>query len=260
MRQAMLAGLTLLVAAGLMAGATSAMAADAPAKTTETKATDTKATDTKAPEATATSTLPKAPGFPADYKGTPFKGVVQEIPGRVELVNYDEGGLNVGFNSQHHEGDSSGKDYRPGVKPQICVTNGAPSEQDKFVDGKRFPAEGKEVYYVGYVRPGDWVKCTVNVKKAGVYRVSTTAANETKKMTFSLTFNGEKKAEVNTDGTGSYHIWKLHENVCTVKLDAGLQVMMFQIGSEPHMNYEYLEFVPDEKAAAAPDASAVAPK
>ena len=212
----------------------------------------------------ATPTTPAAPttqaagGIPADYKGTPYKGVAQEIPGRVELENFDEGGLNVAFNTQHHEGDSSGKDYRPGVKPQICVTNGSPTEQDKFVDGKRYSAEGKESYYIGYARPGDWVKCTVNVKKAGVYRVSTTAANETKKMTFSLSFNDVKKADVNTDGTGSYHIWKLHENICTVKLDAGLQVMKFQIGSEPHMNYDYLEFVYDEKASSAPDSPAPA--
>jgi arabinoxylan arabinofuranohydrolase len=211
------------------------------------------------PAAPAAPAAQKAPGFPADYKGTPFKGVAQEIPGRVELENFDEGGLNVGFATQHHEGDSSGKDYRTGDKPQICVTNAAPGEQDKFVDGKRYPAEGKESYYIGYTRPGDWVKCTVNVKKAGVYRVSTTAANETKKMTFSLSFNDVKKAEVNADGTGSYHIWKLHENVCTVKLDAGLQVMLFKIGSEPHMNYDYLEFVLDEKAAAATPEKPAAP-
>jgi len=200
------------------------------------------------------ATLPKAPGFPADYKGTAFNGIAQEIPGRVELENFDDGGLNVAFNTQHHEGDSSGKDYRPGVKPQICVTNGSPSEQDKFVDGKRYPSDDpkQNSYYIGYARPGDWVNCTVYVKKAGVYQVNTAAANETKKMTFSLTFNGVKKADVTSDGTGSYHTWKLHENICTVKLDAGLQVMKFQIGTEPHMNYDYMEFVYDEKASATP--------
>jgi hypothetical protein len=209
-------------------------------------------------QAPATTAAPapaieKAPGFPANYKGTPYKGVAQVIPGRVELENFDEGGLNVAFNTQHHEGDSSGKDYRAGAKPQICVTNGAPSEQDKFVDGKRYPSEGTaNSYYIGYARPNDWVICTVNVKKAGVYRVNTTAANETKKMTFSLSFNDVKKADVKADGTGSYHIWKLHENICTVKLDAGLQVMKFQLGSEPHMNYDYLEFVYDEKASDVP--------
>ena len=203
---------------------------------------------------TTLADIPKAPNFPDNYKGTPFKGVAQEIPGRVELENFDEGGLNVAFATQHHEGDSSGKDYRPGEKPQICVTNNAPSEQDKFVDGKRYPSDDIKVnsYYIGYARPGDWVKCTVNVKKAGVYHVNTTAANETKKMTFSLYFNDAKKAEVTADGTGSYHIWKLHENICTVKLDAGLQVMKFQLNSEPPMNYDYLEFVYDDKASAQP--------
>ena len=93
----------------------------------------------------AVPTIPKAEGFPANYKGTPYKGIAQEIPGRVELENFDEGGLNVGFTSQHHEGNSSGKDYRAGVKPQICVTNDAPSEQDRFVDGKRYPSNDKQL-------------------------------------------------------------------------------------------------------------------
>jgi hypothetical protein len=256
MRHAMMAALALCVAVGLSGAA---LAADAPAKDAPKKDAKEAPKAAEKPTTTADGTaaaLPKAPGFPADYKGKPFKGVAQEIPGRVELENFDEGPLNVTFNTQHHDEGCSGQDYRTGPRPNICVTNAAPGEQDKFVDGKRYPAEGKESYYIGYARPGDWVQCTVNVKKAGVYRVNTTAANETKKMTFSLYFNGAKKAEVNTDGTGSYHIWKLHENICTVKLDAGLQVMKFQLNSEPHMNYDYMEFVLDEKATAAPDASA----
>jgi hypothetical protein len=249
---------TLIGATLALALATTLFAAETPA-TTPTQAapaaTSTAAATPTAP-ATPVASTPKAPNFPADYKGTPYKGVAQVIPGRVELENFDEGALNVTFGTQHHDEPCSGQDYRTGPRPNICVTNGAPTEQDKFVDGKRYPAEGKESYYMGYARPGDWVKCTVNVKKAGVYRVNTTAANETKKMTFSLYFNDVKKAEVTADGTGSYHIWKLHENICTVTLDAGLQVLKFQLNSEPHMNYDYLEFVFDEKASAAPDASA----
>ena len=183
-----------------------------------------------------------APGFPKDYKGTPYKGVPQEIPGRVELENFDEGGINVGFKADHHDEGCSGEKYRPSPRPNICVTNAAPTEQDKFADGKRYPAETGESYYIGYAHAGDWVQCTVNVKKAGVYRVNTTAASEPKKIKFTLSFNGVKKAEVDTEGTGSYHLWKAYDNICTVKLDAGLQVMKFQLG-EPHFNYDYMEFV-----------------
>jgi len=34
---------------------------------------------------------------PADYKGTPYMGTPQSIPGRVELANLDEGGLTSPF-------------------------------------------------------------------------------------------------------------------------------------------------------------------
>ena len=206
------------------------------------------ATSEAKPAATA---IPKAPGFPADYKGTPYKGVAQEIPGRVEMENFDEGGFKVAFNTQHHEGSSSGKDYRTDEKPQICVTNNPANPKDFFLDGKRYPGEGKESYFIGWAKSGDWCKYTVNVKKAGVYRVNTTASSETKKMIFDISFNDVKKADYKTDteGTANYHKWKVFDAICTVKLDAGLQVMKFHL-TEQHLNYDYLEFVYDEKASA----------
>ena len=215
--------------------------------------TETPATST----APAAQDLPKAPGFPADYKGTPYKGIPQEIPGRIEMENFDVGGFKVAFNTQHHEGSSSGKDYRSDEKPQICRTNNPSMPKDVYTDGKRYPADG-ESYFIGWAKPGDWCKYTVYVKKAGVYRISTTASSETKKMIFDISFNDVKKADykTETEGSANYHVWKVYENICTVKLDAGLQVMKFHL-TEQHLNYDYLEFVYDEKASA--EAAATAP-
>jgi arabinoxylan arabinofuranohydrolase len=237
MRQMMVVALALGLALGL--GAAAMMAADSPSK-------DAPKADTPKD---VTKDMPKAPGWPEKYKGTPYKGVPQEIPGRVELENFDEGGINVGFKADNHDQGCSGEKYRPSPRPNICVTNAAPGEQDHFVDGKRYPSETGESYYIGYAHASDWVQCTVNVKKAGVYRVNTTAATEPAKLKFTLSFNDVKKAEVNTDGTKSYHVWKVYDNICTVKLEAGLQVMKLLLG-EPHFNYDYVEFVFDEKATA----------
>jgi hypothetical protein len=190
----------------------------------------------------------KAAGFPADYKGLPYKGVAQEIPGRVELENFDEGGFKVAYKTEHHEGTSSGKDYRKGENPQICVTNN-PIGPDKMVTGERYPKEG-ESYFIGWAKVNDWCKYTVNVKKAGVYRVNTIASSEKgKNIKFDISFNDGKKTEVALEGSGDYHKWKAYENVCTVKLEAGVQVMTFHLSIE-HMNYDFLEFVYDEKASA----------
>ena len=62
---------------------------------------------------------------PAGYKGQPYKGTPWPIPGRIDLVNYDTGGLNVGFNTVHH-GDVAcpGTDYRNDVPvPTLCKTS-----------------------------------------------------------------------------------------------------------------------------------------
>jgi hypothetical protein len=191
----------------------------------------------------------KAPNFPADYKGTPYKGVAQEIPGRVDFENFDEGGYKVGFQTQHREASASGKDYRPAPTPQICVTNN-PIGPDKMIETKaRYPEKG-ESYFIGWAKKDDWVKCTVNVKKAGVYKVSTTASCEKgRKMVFDVSFNDIKKIDVTLEGTGDYHIWKTYKDFATVKLDAGLQVLKFHLSVE-HMNYDFLEFEFDEKATA----------
>lgn len=192
--------------------------------------------------------IPKAPNFPADYKGTPYKGIVQEIPGRVELENFDDGGLKVGFKTEHHEATASGKDYRIAPTPQICVTNNKIGP-DKMDDGSRYPEKG-EHYFIGWAKKDDWVKITVNVKKAGVYNISTIASCEKgKKMSFDISFNDGKKTEVTLEGTGDYHIWKKYENFAAVKLDAGLQVLKFHLSIE-HMNYDFLDFTFDEKATA----------
>src|SRR5690349_20127266 len=69
--------------------------------------------------------------IPADYAGKPYMGTPSVIPGRVDLVNVDTGGLNVAFFADHHRGNSagyeplSGNDYCPGDKdlPNICKTN-----------------------------------------------------------------------------------------------------------------------------------------
>ena len=100
--------------------------------------------------------------IPAGYTGTPYKGTPQAIPGRVELADLDEGGLNVAFFADHRRENAvaenyspiSGDDYRPGnlALPNICKTNRAlekPGEgsEDFWEDGKRYPSEEKLYEY-----------------------------------------------------------------------------------------------------------------
>jgi len=215
-----------------------------------------------------------AAAIPAGYTGTPYLGKAQEIPGRVELANLDEGGLNISFFADHRrenakqEGYSpiSGDDYRAGNLnlPNICKTNRAlekPGEgsEDFWEDGKRYPSEDKPYeYYMGYAHTVDWVRVTVNVKQAGKYRVSSNWACANPKCGLSIWFNdgtttrtdnaqrpldGENKSGiVMLDGTNDYHKWRAYPNFATVDLAAGEQVMTFNLEVADHLQYGFLQF------------------
>jgi hypothetical protein len=210
---------------------------------------------------------------PAGYTGTPYQGTPQAIPGRVELANLDEGGLNVAFFADHRrenavgEGYSpiSGDDYRPGNLnlPNICKTNKAvevPGEgsEDFWEDGTRYPSEAeKYTYYMGYAHTVDWVRVTVDVKQAGTYNVSSNWACANPKCGLSIWFNdgaskmdnpdrpldGENKSGiVMLDGTNDYHKWRAYPNFATVTLTAGVQLMTFNLEVADHLQYGFLKF------------------
>lgn len=210
---------------------------------------------------------------PAGYTGTPYQGTAQQIPGRVELANLDEGGLNVAFFADHRRenavGDGyspiSGDDYRPGNLnlPNICKTNKSievpgQGSEDFWEDGTRYPSEAeKYTYYMGYAHTVDWVRVTVDVKQAGTYNVSSSWACANPKCGLSIWFNdgaskidnphrpldGENKSGiVMLDGTNDYHKWRAYPNFAQVKLNAGVQLMTFNLEVADHLQYGFLKF------------------
>lgn len=210
---------------------------------------------------------------PAEYTGTPYMGVPQTIPGRVELADLDEGGLNVAFYADHRrenavaEGYSpiSGDDYRMGNLdlPNICKTNRAvempgQGSEDFWEDGSRYPSEDNLYeYYMGYAHTVDWVRVTVNVQQAGTYNVSSNWACANNPCGLSIWFNdgsgvvdnpdrpldGENKTgTVQLDATNDYHKWRAYPNFTQVELSAGEQLMTFNIEVADHLQYGFLQF------------------
>jgi hypothetical protein len=193
--------------------------------------------------------------IPDWYKGKPFKGTPQVIPGRIEFENHDEGGFDVAFNTDYiAEGPI--KDYRPGETQYASIDETNIGEIDKntklenidrYPDSTLYPsAANPHSYYVGWTHVGDWTRFTVHVTKSGDYRISSTFAEETPQIGFLLKFNDDttKTRNVVLDyGKGDWHTWKKFDNIATVHLDSGLYVMHFEI-TITHLNYDYLEFTP----------------
>src|SRR5262249_40665097 len=78
---------------------------------------------------------------PADYKGKPWKGVMQPIPGKVTAVFFDEGGEGVAYHDTDPQNQGSGTSNRgPEEKNNFRKDEGVdisytkPSH-DKFTDG-----------------------------------------------------------------------------------------------------------------------------
>ena len=82
----------------------------------------------------------------AEEKPSPFKGKAAVVPGVIKAGHYDEGGQGVAYydSTKGHYGD---KAWRP----------------DEGVDG------GEDT--IGNIGTGEWIKYTVDVQKAGRYRV-----------------------------------------------------------------------------------------
>jgi MYXO-CTERM domain-containing protein len=224
----------------------------------------------------ALSTTARA-DIPAGYTGTPFKGTPIAIPGRVNLIDYDKGGSPVAFQVVH-QGDvgCAGGDYRTDKPaPTLCKTSAG--EGDKWIApsqlaGTTYPSATTADYYIGAIRPGDWVNVTVDVKQAGSYKMITTWASDGPSIDIKLSFNNVQKIEIKVPNTGTggtgYHNWRPDDNVGTIQLDVGVQVMKFQSVNE-HVNMDYLEFqlvgadggiipTPDSGAGGAPGAGGAA--
>jgi hypothetical protein len=183
--------------------------------------------------------------MPSWYKGKPFMGKPQVIPGRIEFENHDEGGFDVGFNTDYiSEGPI--KNYRKvdNKHTNIDETNTNPNV-DLYPDGSIYPSkENPHSYYLGWTHVGDWTRFTLYVTKTDDYIISSTFAEELDKIGFFITFNNEKKRFIYLNyGKGGFHTWKKFDSIITVRLDSGLNLMHFET-TITHLNYDYLEFTP----------------
>jgi hypothetical protein len=160
--------------------------------------------------------------FPADYKGKPYNDSVytkgpQIIPGRVELVLYDLGGEGIAYHDSTVENEGAklnhtSDHWRPGVSAYIAFFRENESVDisytKDFADfnhpNKVDPAVNQ--LYLGWQSDGEWTNYTVQVNKAGKYRIITVYGY---KDNHSELWLNNKKAAVLTlpEDTGNWHYW-----------------------------------------------------
>jgi hypothetical protein len=191
------------------------------------------------------------------YKGLPWNGTIQVIPGKIQCEYYDLGGEGIAYHDTDSINNGSGKlnpangtflnEFRlhEGVDISYTKSNDIDNNPYNLVE----PA--MEQLYVGWTTPGEWINYTVNVEKTGTYQVGLmyTASGDG---TIALNLDGEElTAELKVPSTRNdkeptawrqWHHWNRLDSLATVQLTKGIHVLTLKTVSNGNMNYDYLEF------------------
>jgi hypothetical protein len=204
--------------------------------------------------------------LPPDYKGKPFedsfyKKGAQVIPGKVELGYYDLGGEGIAYHDFDSINQAGGKlNYE-----QNCPTSGNLKPGDYICHFRE--KEGVDVsytkdladfknanffeppinqFYIGWEADGEWINYTVNVKKAGKFKITALYGNNDNKS--SLWINNVKASDITLPKvTGSMHIWNKAEVGSITFPTTGLNLLTLHLNKGSNLAYFEFELVEEIK-------------
>ncbi len=162
----------------------------------------------------------------------PFGGKAAEIPGKIEMENFDEPGTGRGAgvdsyndNDAEDHGIAEGdKSYREGTGVDIY----------KKATG----------YVVGYNQSGEWLEYTVNIKEAGDYTMFASVATDNSTASFTLSVDDKSVAEVPVSGSSWDDFVKVKANVT---LPAGEHILRFTVTGD-WFDIDYMNFAKGKDA------------
>lgn len=195
-----------------------------------------------------------------NYNGKPWNNQPQQIPGKIQCEWYDAGGEGIAYHDKDSINNGSGKlnpangtflnEFRMNEGVDISYT------KSKEIDNNPFNLAEPlmDQFYVGWTMPGEWINYTILVKKSGSYTVGLmyTASGDGE---ISLLLDGKKitdalfipsvRNEKETIDWRNWHHWNRIDTLVTVKLKKGKHVLTLKTISNGNMNYDYLEFKPN---------------
>jgi hypothetical protein len=170
--------------------------------------------------------------IPAGYKGTPFGGMAQQIPGKIEVERYDLGGVGVAFNAMTGGAFSACGFARTDAVALECTGQPGPQDQD-FATCMNYPAGS---VYIGYIGGGNWYKYTVDVLEAGSYVISGHEGVSPTNAQVSFDFTADSKADnvalPSTNGkctSEAYHVWGTQDALAQIDLVPGHYVLTLTV-------------------------------
>jgi hypothetical protein len=197
-------------------------------------------------------------GIPPDYKGKPYedsvyKGGAQVIPGKIECAYYDLGGEGVAYhdfdaiNKGSGELNKSPNHHRPQAtayqwefRQHEAVDISYTKDFADYIHNDNYFTPPMNQLYIGWTEDNEWVNYTVNVKKAGKYRIVALYANDANTIKFSINYKPASVCKLPL-ATGSMHKWNKAEIGTITFEEAGIQLLTFNYNKRN--NFAYFEFI-----------------
>lgn len=199
-----------------------------------------------------------------DYSGTPFSDSVyssgaQIIPGKLQCEYYDFGGEGIAFHDTDTANSGSGNlnpadgsylhQFRINEPVDISYTK----FREPFIDNSPYNLVDpeKDQLYLGWTKPGEWTKYTINVQKEGNYQLGlmytsnkngkiSFAVNETR-ITDTLIVPSTFDA-ADTIQWRQWHHWNYIDNLASIQLAKGIQTFTLHIDDVGDMNFNFINF------------------
>ncbi|MFY0650695.1 MAG: carbohydrate-binding protein [Cyclobacteriaceae bacterium] len=193
----------------------------------------------------------------SSYTDSTYTQGIQTIPGKLQCEYYDFGGEGVSFHDMDTSNNGSGKlnkgsDYlstfRKDEAVDISYTKFR-NDIDNSIFNKVQPEKGQ--LYIGWTEPGEWTKYTLDVKKAGTYRVGIMYTSNQGGQISLMTDKGINSGTMDITSTydakdtiqwRQWHHWNLDENIGEIELAEGIQSISLHTVTNGQMNYDYLSF------------------
>lgn len=158
----------------------------------------------------------------------PYNGQVHQIPGIIQVEEYDLGGNGVAYSD-----DSPGSEVPQAVNYR--------SDEDVDIETCTDAGGG---YNLGFVTAGEWLEYTVNVGTGtGIYAIDIRAACNGVGRTVSLSLDGNTIANnIVIPNTGAWQTWTTVNLAHNIQLSPGQHVLRMTMGATSYVNINYLTF------------------
>ena len=210
--------------------------------------------------------------IPKDYQGKPFQDSAhtsgpQSIPGRLEAALYDLGGEGIAYHNVDAINHGSGElNYQEGhceegVPAYVCHFREGEGVDISYVKKRadlnhpNMVTPDWQQLYIGWTEDGEWTNYTIDVKKAGKYKIVALYSNLAQSVEFSLNNKPAADCKLPVDVAKQFpidkypewivwHIWNKAECGEINFPDSGRQLLTLHY--KKGNNLAYFDFMPEK--------------